>query len=152
MWPVLVLLFSSSLECCATFPFPMPAKLKLLLPTCFFFSRADHIDRMKRENIKKIKISEILESKNCIYCHIRNALMCSIVEYMGFCYEMAHSRKFFNCLHFQWNTRREGKKCFCILYILLLLLAAEAQLTIGKCLGREKNSFIDSCYHMNNRK
>lgn len=156
MWPVLFLHLPhlSRMYVARHFHFPCLAKLKLLLPTCFFIFRADHIYRaMKRENIKKIKISKILESK-IAYIAIFEMPWCSIVEYMGFCfsYEMAHSRKFsIVCISNETRDERE-KKCFCILYILLLLLAkaASAQRTIGKCLGREKNSFIDLCYH--NRK
>lgn len=111
LWPVLFLFSLSPQVCCATFSFPMLAKLKLLLPTCFFF---DHMYRMggnirREKNIKKIKISKILESKNCcIYCHIRECHRAKDALLWGIYwiyYEMAHSRKFFNCLHFQWNTR-----------------------------------------------
>ena len=125
MWPVLFLHLPhlSRMYVARHFHFPCLAKLKLLLPTCFFIFRADHIYRaMKRENIKKIKISKILESK-IAYIAIFEMPWCSIVEYMGFAFATRwHIHESFSIVCISNETRDEREKMLLhTLYFIIII-------------------------------
>ena len=125
MWPVLFLHLPhlSRMYVARHFHFPCLAKLKLLLPTCFFIFRADHIYRaMKRENIKKIKISKILESK-IAYIAIFEMPWCSIVEDMGFAFAARwHIHESFSIVCISNETRDEREKMLLhTLYFIIII-------------------------------
>jgi hypothetical protein len=108
----------------------------------------DREEEMERENIIKTttKMSKILESKIAYIAIFENLPGYSIVKFMGILLlallllEMAHSRKFFNCLHCRVI---ENAFAYFIFYCYWHWKHNRKMPWV-----REKFSFIDLCYRI----